>query len=74
MTDKPEFSFSRAVKLFVLSDLLFEVSSVLLINQHQIKEVAYRELLVDVPHSCCQVISCKETKKLMCRHCRLLTS
>lgn len=39
--------------------LLFKVSSVLFIHQHQIKEVAYRELLVDIPHGGCQVISCK---------------
>lgn len=42
--------------------LLFKVSSVLFIHQHQIKEIAYRELLVDVPHGGCQVISCKETE------------
>lgn len=42
--------------------LLFKVSSVLFIHQHQVKEVAYRELLVDIPHGGCQVISCKETE------------
>lgn len=41
--------------------LLFKVSSVLFVHQHQIKEVAYRELLVDIPHGGCQVISCEET-------------
>lgn len=46
--------------------LLFKVSSVLFIYQHQIKEVAYRELLVDIPHGGCQVISCKETEDGIC--------
>lgn len=40
--------------------LLFKVSSVLFIHQHQVKEVAHRELLVDIPHGGCQVISCQE--------------
>lgn len=39
--------------------LLFKVSSVLLIHQHQIEEVAHRELLVDIPHGGCHVISCE---------------
>lgn len=39
--------------------LLFKVSSVLLIHQHQVKEVAHGELLVDVPHGGCQIIPCR---------------
>lgn len=39
--------------------LLLKVSSVLLIHQHQVKKVAYGELLVDVPHGGCQIIPCR---------------
>lgn len=37
--------------------LLFEVSSILFINQHQVQEVTHRKFLVDVPHGGCQVIA-----------------
>lgn len=42
---------------FDVLHLLFEVSPVLLIHQHQVKEVPHRELLVDVPHGGCQVVA-----------------
>lgn len=48
--------------------LLFKVSSVLFVHQHQIKEIAYRELLVDIPHGGRQVISCKETEDVIRCH------
>lgn len=48
--------------------LLFKVSSVLFIHQHQIKEIAYRELLVDIPHGGGQVVSCKWTEDVACYH------
>lgn len=39
------------------SYLLFEVTSLLLVNQNQVQVVAHRELLVDVPHGGGQIIS-----------------
>lgn len=48
--------------------LLFKISPVLFIHQHQIKEVAYRELLVDVPHGGRQVISWQEAEDAISDH------
>lgn len=45
--------------------LLFKISPVLFIHQHQIKEVAHRELLVDISHGGCQVISWQEVEDAM---------
>lgn len=45
--------------------LLLKVSSVLFINQNQIEEVAYRELLIDIPHGWCQIISCDKLETVM---------
>lgn len=42
-----------------LSDvyLLFEVASLLLVNQHQVQVVAHRELLVDISHGGSQIVT-----------------
>lgn len=40
-----------------VSHLLFEIASLLLINQHQVEVITHRELLVDVPHGWSQLIA-----------------
>lgn len=40
--------------------LLFKVSPVLFIHQHQVQEVPHRELLIDISHCSCEVIASQE--------------
>ncbi len=59
----PDFScliFSRFSSPPSPTDLLLEVSSLLLINQDQVEIVAHRELLVDVPHCRRQLVTTEE--------------
>lgn len=44
-------------RLLSLAYLLFEVASLLLVDQHQVQVVAHGELLVDVSHGGSQIVT-----------------
>lgn len=48
------------VVFFPPAYLLFEITSLFLIDQHQVQIVAHRELLVDVSHGGSQIIASQE--------------
>lgn len=56
--------FATAMKSVVffksLAYLLFEVASLLLIDQHEVQVISHRELLVNVSHGGSQIIASQE--------------
>lgn len=56
-TEPVEFLLQLQYFLFYFFNLLFEVASLLLIDQHQVQVIAHREFLVDVSHGGSQIIA-----------------